>query len=444
MRKETLSFKEKIRLGDLFAVTQMNHWALLPLGLTIFGLAGSERWSLLLYGVCGLVPFALSLLRRNISSFFPWKDAFLRNVFLPRRRAALRAPWEDFLPFMIVHGCVGVLFWFLPKGGGIPGILLTAYLMVCLARSVFLRLKTDDWMDRPVHPAAAVSLNAVLLFLQHYRGRKDWDGCYLAAMLLFFICYSFHDYLKHYRLFLEFNGSSTGYMPQREMLRSGLGLVFLYSLFGVSVLFLSAGGQWLSAVPTQLGNLLLWLLRRLFALLGNGEEEVGAEETGAEEPVDLRQEAMQLEPGESFWLWEVLENILLAATVAVLAALAFYGVWKLIRYLMSRFRFRGKQQGVRTETAQEVREKCGIARKQARPRDFLAFLRPGEQIRRIYKKKVWERRERLPKEPVLLAAYTAKECAARCDLPGLAALYEKARYSPEECTPEDVRRARKL
>ena len=44
--------------------------------------------------------------------------------------------------------------------------------------------------------------------------------------------------------------------------------------------------------------------------------------------------------------------------------------------------------------------------------------------------------------PALLKRMTAKECGEAMEREGLAKAYEKARYSEEECTGEDIRRAK--
>ena len=62
----------------------------------------------------------------------------------------------------------------------------------------------------------------------------------------------------------------------------------------------------------------------------------------------------------------------------------------------------------------------------------------------MYKKEVWAARMQLVKDqsPALLKRMTAKECGEAMEREGLAKAYEKARYSEEECTGEDIRRAK--
>ena len=72
-------------------------------------------------------------------------------------------------------------------------------------------------------------------------------------------------------------------------------------------------------------------------------------------------------------------------------------------------------------------------------------LSAGERIRRIYKKEVWNGRHILLKEGDAagrLNSMTARECGQGLRKQGLSDVYEKARYSKETCTAEDVKRAR--
>lgn len=70
------------------------------------------------------------------------------------------------------------------------------------------------------------------------------------------------------------------------------------------------------------------------------------------------------------------------------------------------------------------------------------FLTPAQKIRRRYKKKVLDSKEFIVSKGKkdCMEWYTARECGIILDRPGMSELYEKARYSPYECTAEDVKR----
>lgn len=405
---------EKLIIGKAFIVTQMNHWIFFTIGITFMGFAGSGKPDILRFGLLSLLPFLLFLIRRYCNKF---------------------------LAFAGLHIMAAVLMFVLLKGSMVSTVIFTIYVLGYALASFLLRVHTQDRQESPIMPVVAVAVAGGMLFLQHFQGQKDWDHYYVIALIVFIGLYFVHHYLEHFQRFLMVNDSSTGHIPEQEMFRTGIRLVCLYTVFGVLVLFLSSYIGWLSGLLSPVKDGLLWLVGMFFGLFGTKGEE---QEIYSQTEVIRQEEMLPIEPGKTFWLWQVLEKVFLTVIVCLLAAAVVYGVVQLFLFLRERFRHRLRKKEEELEQGIDVREKVDIIRRSSGKRDFFAFLSPKERIRRIYKKRVLEGKSLLVGEGEfrLLNGYTARECGKRLEAEMLASVYEKARYSGEECTAEDVKAAK--
>ena len=73
-------------------------------------------------------------------------------------------------------------------------------------------------------------------------------------------------------------------------------------------------------------------------------------------------------------------------------------------------------------------------------------MNPALRIRRRFRKKVLSEEKKIAEagKKDRMELYTARECSGILENTEMGNLYEKARYSPYECTPEDVKRMKNL
>lgn len=404
-----------------FLTAQMNHWIFFPLVMTATGVAmqlaelpveGAPDF--LLWAVCGLIPIACFLIRNYVERF--WLFGLCHGILLA---AVILCSGPIDLAGTIV--CV---------------ICAAAYILY----SFTLRLKENtDVYSGAIHPVTALVFSVGANYLFHKQEEMpDWDRYYLFILIGVFACYLIIYYLKHYLNFLMVNRSSAGYLPAREILHSGIGFVLPYTLIGVLILSLSLNVEWLEPILRVIKAILRPILVFLIGLLPDGSDSV--EGLAPVENMPQDNSGSGLPPGETFWLWEVLEY---AAVI-----LFFCGcVYVLIRALKWFIRYLKGISGHRTEivTGQadvfDVREKCTIERKESGKKGVGLFQRftPVERIRRLYKKRVLSG-SRVSEDRETLNYRTARECGNILSLPDMAEIYEQARYSDSEITAEDVRR----
>lgn len=405
--------QERLLAFQNFLVTQMNYWILFSIAVTVIGLIGEQPPLMWQWALCSLVPLAFFGIRRYTNGF---------------------------LLFAAGHAAVAAVFFLLPYRS-LPERLLTyLYVLGFLIYSLYVRIKTTERTDAPLHPGFAVGIAALALLLQHYQGHRDWDLYYVIPLICFFGLYYIQLYLEEYRVFMVVNDSSTGRIPQREMFISGVTLAALFSGGAMLLLLLTSNVGWVAGIASVLKTVLSWILR-LFASEGGEEEAVVIEESMGEEPME---NLFPMEEAEPFFLWQLLEKLVIVLMYCAVIALAIFCIYKLITFLHEHFQRRMIPLDASLEAGADVREKCQVERRRKERRSLFEGLGAAERIRRIYKKEIWSERKRLVPEdqPGLLRTLTPGECGKRLDRRQLTQIYEKARYSDRECTAEDVKRAR--
>lgn len=412
---------DRITLLREFLVTQMNHWSLFPIYLTIAvmiaDICGTGEPHVLLWLAVGIFPFLLYLGRRYIRNF--WLLAALHMAVL-------------LLLFLFPVETIGIRIFHIIMGIGY------------VVNSILIWAKTEHLQDLKCYPPIAVCLSLVMLFFQHYQGHEEWDSWYIITLVVVIGLYYPLYYIEQYLHFLTVNNSSASHIPAREMFHSGMGLVLVYTVLGVFVSFLVSHIHWLKGILQLLRKGLSYLLGLLFSLLPQSTVQVT--ET-AEEILEAAEEMPEMEPVQTFWFWNMLEYMIEFLFLAVLTVVLCAAVIRLVKFIADRLKGRfGLQEGS-TEAIEEIREKCDITRRKERKKK-LSFLRldAGERIRLLFKKRLLASEKLLLEDnkPGGLNGLTARESEEILAREGLAALYEKARYSDRECTGEDVKAMREI
>lgn len=407
--------RNRILIGKNFLAAQMNHWMLFPACITIIGLAGGEKPHMLLWALCSVLPFLFFLARRYL---------------------------HGFLAFTAAHAAGIAAAAVLPVQGTAQRIVFCAVCAAYCVHSYSLRLRTSDWEERTAHPGVAVGITAAAVLLWNYQGTGGWDSYYILSITVYMGFYFIHCYIVHYLRFLQVNSSSTGYIPAGDIFRSGLGLAAGYAAVNILIVLASANVEWLYRLLYPFKQAIFWLLGLLFSKMESGEQ--GQPAPGPDLPQNLEPD-IAVPSGEAFWLWEVLEKIVVAIFAALIACAAVYGAVRLVKYVRDRFSAQ-KESGRKQEREEcrDKRERCGIDRRTAESGKLFGRMRPEERIRKIFKKKMKSEVHTLTgtEDCSALERLTAKECGQRARQEELAGIYEKARYSGRPCTAEDVREAK--
>ena len=151
------------------------------------------------------------------------------------------------------------------------------------------------------------------------------------------------------------------------------------------------------------------------------------------------------EPNETFWLWQVLEVLFTVLLIAGLAFLVLKLLLKLIGLLQEYLNRRLGVKYAETEEMFDIREKCDTKETAQRKKPNLAMVFTNrERVRRLYKKKLLlsalRTQEQRGQGRDRLGLFTAREWEYRLHTRGMADIYERARYSEQDITSEDVKR----
>lgn len=400
-------------------VTQMNHWTFFPVYLTIVvilsDISQSGTPKPLFWLLSGAIPFLFYLARTGLK--FIW--------------------------MLLVHIAVLGIYIVLPFENPVIKVIQLTLALVYVIYSMVLWVNEREKKDARILPLLMVGLSVTCVYLLHHQEHREWDfaiiTCLIAVIGLYFIDY----YVEQYQNFLTVNQSSAGHIPAQEMFRSGMGLVVGYTGVGILLLSFISNGQWLHTILNVCRVALSLLVRGLQALFPY--KDPPGEELAVNEKVDMAGDMTAgLEPGEGFWLWQVLEYVIIFAFLVLFALVLVKGLISLFRLLIKLMkRSEMGKQDITEASVVDVREKCEIIRGNQLRKNFTLWnLNPAERIRHLYKKRLLASQSLLTngdgKERLNLL--TARESGAILEREEFSGLYEKARYSREECSSEDVKR----
>ena len=191
----------------------------------------------------------------------------------------------------------------------------------------------------------------------------------------------------------------------------------------------------------KVGEWIVNMLRAFFSMFDFGViEEV-------EKPLPDKMEVHTNGIGEAILPEFVLEIIAKIATIiAVVGVIAFvvFVVVVIYRFLRKYFQKVEKEKKIVLNTIGDIREQCKISEKKRERNLFVGFLNNRDKVRKLFRKTIVKQKSQIigTLSEEQLRFVTAKECCEKIQAEGLKQIYEKARYSDEEITAEDVRKAK--
>lgn len=376
--------------------------------------------------------------------------------------------WVGNLPlFLGIHAAVvGLLFYL---GGFFPApilwkIVYTAIGLIYAVYSIYVRVTPNRIVPGKKSVLGAAIVTIATFFFCDYVNSET--GCVRVLWILFIwiLGYLLEKYLENFLFYVSMNRKSAGVMPEKSIFQSGAAMVGAYSGICVLLLILCSRTPLLSRLSEMVRWIGIRILRLFFGFLSLFGRESGETIQKAEEEVQQMEPMMEMgEIGEPSVLAEILNQVFItAASLAIIAGIVLFVVW-LVRFLIRGFygRKREKREIVREDFTEEE-ERLEIFKKQRTVK--LPFIggTPAQRVRRIFKKtvlEVWQKEEE--DNPAAICAKTARELTAGPQKRGLMAgmeegqekpeawdklvsLYERARYTAEELTREDVKEAGKL
>lgn len=394
------------------------------------------------------------LVRFMYDAHIPFFGAFAL-VLMPLAFYAVRVLIHRPLSYLAAHFIIAAAVWMLPGMRMGQQVFHGAAAVVYLCASIALCMKKDDFREKQmvydIPAAVLVSMIAVEYFVSAYQKQTDLLPEMATATVLLVLGYYTVHYTTNYLKFFRSNRAAARNMPKGKMLKEGGMMTVVFTLTSTLVLYFCAKA---SFVDDWFGKILLTFRKFVSYLLSlipahEAVEEI-AQKLPKELPAPVLPETAE-EAAEAGMMAQVMDQATKFFAVTVIVCFVMGLIISVAAAYLRSFDKNQSQDEVKEKIRKEKTEKTG-EEKQEEKKSFFAIFSAGERIRQIFAKTI---RQRLSGEKQLQTAYpvdamTARELHVlfpeekRENYAALAELYERARYSPEECKNEDVQRAKRL
>lgn len=403
--------KRAIEIGCDLLLFFKNHCAIVAIAMTLTGVC---RYDAPLFGVWMTllgIPLYLYITRKKVQNFF----LFFFVQLLP-----------------VAVACVVSA----PIGIKLIALCMTVFYVIS---SIKIRL-AEIPQEVVFMPIVSIAIFGGAHIIEEFFLKNGWGYYYFFLTFLYVIAYFFYYFLERYLNFVLVNKNSASNIPEAEIFRSGMKQTGVYVACGVAIMLLCVNVEWLSYIIRLVGRGLLAVIRFFVSFL---IQDTVKPETTQQAQGNRGDMAGFLEKGEAHPFWIFLEKVLMAAVFVGIIAAIIVGLVKGYQFLRKNFRkIEKKHQEV--QNGLDIRESCEIERGSGERSRWFSFLNNTEKIRKMYRKRVL-------KSKILIVGtsgnkeleyLTAKECCDKISADSLKEIYEKARYSNESITADDVRTVR--
>ncbi|MGB8454564.1 MAG: hypothetical protein WCD89_19815 [Anaerocolumna sp.] len=332
------------------------------------------------------------------------------------------------------------------------GFVITFY-MVYLVILTIIALNNRLQEEKPCKTNTSLILSAVfpaIYLLNHYLGITELDGLIFTLVTLFVLFYFLNMYLINFEGFFQ-KHSSMSNVPMKQIKNTNHILILFFGIICVVVML------FFSTLPVKellsvIGSLLIGLLRAFFSLFpGNGEEAAPLDNVQPETSVPPLGLTDAKEPSLLFqYIQDILLGLVTIAMIAGAIALILYGLYRIYQRFYEK-KYNNFRDVTEFISPFDKREKINRNDPGAVGNQFFGnFPRSNNgKIRKYFYKSVLSQKKNdtLLKNltPTQLSEYAlngqnglSADMIDPENVKQLALYYEKARYSKEECTKEEV------
>ena len=349
--------------------------------------------------------------------------------------------------FLILTLLMPIAVFFLPLGFIAYRIVFTVFAFFYAVYSVFLYTTTLDKLSVSFSPVFTGGIGIVSLFVLHRFNYVKYDPLYVILFLISLSLYFLRMYLDKFVEFINVNLASAAHIPVRNIFKSNSILLSIYVVIGAAIIFVLSSFNFISKVFHGTGEFLRRAIIYLLSLLPEPEEVT----TNAEEVV--RNELPMgygdlFVAGEASPVWKYVDLLTTSLVIVLLLALLFFVIKKVYEFVSAKYKKRKPLTVINNTDYEEVHERIEEKVKTVERRRFNLFenFSPSMQIRNLFKKRIKLSKMILTKsgDEDKLSYLTAKDCERILNLKEMADIYEKARYSENPVTSDDVNKMRKI
>lgn len=319
-----------------------------------------------------------------------------------------------------------------------PNLFLWTVLVAIPLGVCFLTKKEPILIPPPIF----IFLLGVMSLAEKIMTSHDRGSYYYVITFVYLIGYFLFYFTKKFLDFLKLNQNTASNIPVSDIFKNGIGLTAFFTACSSVILLVSANIDWVKAIADKIWSWVLVILGYIFSGIETKPPLTGKEEITQKDPQMGSSNMSEVIPIETL---ESIRNIIIVMLiVTIILGLCFflYYIYCVIKGLEGPdIR---KKKNVNSEENEDVREYCGVEKKTQRKAGSFIFRNNRDKVRRLYQKKMIKRKKELigEQEQQMLKYLTAKECCDKLSEQQLKLVYEKARYSEETISSEDVRLAK--
>ena len=361
-------------------------------------------------------------------------------LLLPAYLYLIRTRIHHLLPFILAHllAVAPILIYALP--GNIYGmVIMGAAIAIFVFHSFVLKL-TDTKNETSVGGALVLcGAMTVGYFCADIQGFEIGPlvhpylmGAAAAMILLFFI--DMHTRNVDSTL----NNVNEMLNQPAQKIRRFNNKILIYFVAATAVFVILALVFRLDRVIVAVGNALLWIIRFLVSLIPHGQTVREESSIIAEESSKASGDTIQLVGGEAAAIWEFLEMIVTIAVFAALIIGLLYGLYRFYKWFYSRKM--GEVVADEYEESSVYMEKEEKAVRRREPILERFRMTNEKRIRRMYRKRLEEPMKKEQIHPSDAPGEILQILPSE-ELKTLTPLYEKARYSQNPISKEELKKA---
>lgn len=326
------------------------------------------------------------------------------------------------------------------------------FLILLLIIALSKRLQEEKFTKTNTSPYLLSTL-AAMYFTNNYLGITALNGMLLLLVIVFILLYFFNMYLINFESFFK-KHSTMSDIPIKQIKNTNQLLILSFGCFCVIIMVFFTRLP-LKGLLSATGSILLAILKFIFSLFPDSNKEIPPNENHNPEqtppPLGLS------DNGTPSLILQYIENILLGLfTVAIIAAaigLLLYGLYRIYQL------YYGKKYNELKDITEFISPFDKKERMKRRPRtipgirSLPVFTRSNkDKIRKLFYKAVLLRQNKDTLgnnlTPLQLSEYVLTgqidKAEKKKEVVQLALYYEKARYSREDCSKEEVIQVKNL
>ena len=409
--------EKSLELIKGFLATQLNYIPALCVVFAIyFGILKAEP-ALWKFALLAVVPFGFYLIRR-----------FVKNIIL---FFALHLTWAV-CPFFLAKNIAEIVIFILMG-------------VVFFAVSVYFKM-TSHVPEDGVLFVAMTAILAIAAYFIALSGSGEKAAGYIALLAIIYVVYFMtHEYIAGYINYIKNNEVSNQSIPKQHIFKTSAStLVGFVTLFvGFALLLVKA--NWLSGFIGKIGNLIkrfiIWLLSFAPEAMEQGTPQKESEAIEQMYEMGENVEPVYHLPPE---IIELIDRIVTIGAYVIFGTFVIIITYALFRAVIAAFKVKRDDNEEEVVLVKEKVTKIKKARPEKKERENQ--LSKNKKIRKMYEELVWKKNlgPKADKEEKKIVANRLKyqnpqeQCRYLVSGEAIRKMYEKARYSDNEITKNDV------